>query len=257
MNKGIMMQPAENSCLIIYDLSQRIEYSPVSSVLELVVSFTHSAAAHLYWMDPAAYELRLVSASSTSEDCRIPRVSLEFPKMAQRWLLDLPQAAVVPAGDANFARFPETVASEFSSLLAFPLRAREPGKEDKLAGILTLCRKDARSFTAQEMEAVGKLVDALAASMKELDRQGEVGLLREKLRSARQENSLLERRLAERKLVDRAKGLLQIHYGWTEEDAYYHIRKTSRQQRTPMGIIAQRIIDVSAAREAERERLTA
>ncbi len=81
--------------------------------------------------------------------------------------------------------------------------------------------------------------------------------LREKLRSARQENSLLERRLAERKLVERAKGLLQAHYGWTEEDAYYHIRRTSRQQRTPMALIAQRIIDLSAAKEVERERLSA
>jgi hypothetical protein len=257
MNKSIVMQPAENSCLIIYDLSQRIDYSPVSSVLELIVSFTHSAAAHLYWMDPAAYELRLVSASSTPEDSRIPRVSLEFPKITQRWLLDLPQAAVVPAGNPNFARFPETVASGFSCLLAFPLRVREPAREERLAGILTVCRKDVRSFAAADIETAGKLVDALVASMKELDRQSELGLLREKLRSARQENSLLERRLAERKLVDRAKGLLQIHYGWTEEDAYYHIRKTSRQQRTPMGIIAQRIIDVSAARDAERERLTA
>jgi AmiR/NasT family two-component response regulator len=57
--------------------------------------------------------------------------------------------------------------------------------------------------------------------------------------------------------VERAKGLLQVHYEWTEEDAYYHLRRTSRQQRTPMAVIAQMVIDVIAAKEAEGERMSA
>jgi hypothetical protein len=238
--------------MIIYDFGQRIEYSPVSSVLDLVVSTLESAAAHLYWMDPVAYELRLVSASSTKEDSRIPRIGLEFPSAVKRWLEGFPQGGIASPGDPNFARFPETIAFEFSSLLAFPLR-----EENQLVGILTLCRKDARAFGRVEMEFVGKLSDALVAAMKDYARRNEVDSLREKLRSARQENALLEKRLAERKLVERAKGLLQMHYGWTEEDAYYHLRKTSRQQRTPMALIAQRIIDVTAAKEMDRERLSA
>ena len=77
------------------------------------------------------------------------------------------------------------------------------------------------------------------------------------MRSAREENLLLERRLAERKVIERAKGLLQLHNGCSEEDAYYYIRRTSRQQRTPMVAIAQRIIDLSTARQLERQRLSA
>lgn len=252
MNRSLAQQPVGNDWLFIHDLNKRIEYSPVSSVLDLLVSITRSDAAHLYWLDPAAHELRLVSASSALEDYRIPRVSLELRSETKRWLESVRDGIVVPADDPNFSCFPETITSGLSNLLAFPLRA-----EEKLAGILTLSRKDSRRYGAGEMAAVGKLGDALVAAMKEFDRRGEVEVLREKLRSARQENSLLERRLAERKLVERAKGLLQAHYGWTEEDAYYHIRRTSRQQRTPMGVIAQRILDVTAAKEIERERLSA
>lgn len=69
------------------------------------------------------------------------------------------------------------------------------------------------------------------------------------LHSLRRENQLLEKRLAERKIMERAKGLLQLHYGWTEEDAYYHLRRTSRQQRTPMSVIAQRVIEGVDAKE--------
>jgi GAF domain-containing protein len=152
------------------------------------------------------------------EDSRIPR-----------------DAAVLSSGDPP----PETV--------GFPLRA-----EGKLAGVLTLSRKDSRGYTDVEIEAIGKLGATLVAAMNDLDRRREVELLRERLRSARQANVLLEKRLAERKLVERAKGLLQEKYGWTEEEAYYYIRRTSRQQRTPMGSIAQRIIEVVVTDEGER-----
>jgi len=39
--------------------------------------------------------------------------------------------------------------------------------------------------------------------------------------------------LEDRKLVERAKGLLQTRYQWTEERAYFHIRRLSRQKRVP------------------------
>jgi uroporphyrinogen-III synthase len=58
----------------------------------------------------------------------------------------------------------------------------------------------------------------------------------------------LSRKLADRKLFDRAKGLLQVAYQWTEEQAYLHIRRTSRQSRRPMRDIAQEIIGLAENR---------
>ena len=57
----------------------------------------------------------------------------------------------------------------------------------------------------------------------------------------------LSRKLADRKLFDRAKGLLQVSYQWTEEQAYLHLRRTSRQRRTPMRDIAREIIDLGGS----------
>jgi AmiR/NasT family two-component response regulator len=48
--------------------------------------------------------------------------------------------------------------------------------------------------------------------------------------------------LEDRKLFDRAKGVLHARFGWTEEEAYYHLRRTSRQTRAPMRSIAQHVI---------------
>jgi two-component system, response regulator PdtaR len=55
------------------------------------------------------------------------------------------------------------------------------------------------------------------------------------------EKGELERRLEERKLVERAKGLLQQE-GATEESAYLQIRRTSRQRRVTMAVTAKEII---------------
>jgi AmiR/NasT family two-component response regulator len=57
----------------------------------------------------------------------------------------------------------------------------------------------------------------------------------------------LSRKLADRKLFDRAKGLLQVNYQWSEEEAYLHLRRTSRQRRQPMREIAREIIDLAGS----------
>ena len=136
--------------LIVHDLSQVLECAAVSPVLDLAVSMSRSDAARVYWVDPGAYELRLVSASSTLEDSRISRVSREFAAAAIEWLKELDRAGVLSERDAYFASFPETAASQVSSLLVFPLR-----EEEKLAGVLTVSRRKCRRSRRTEWKCWG------------------------------------------------------------------------------------------------------
>jgi uroporphyrinogen-III synthase len=58
-----------------------------------------------------------------------------------------------------------------------------------------------------------------------------------------QEETLeMKRQLETRKLVERAKGILQQRYGLTEEDAYLRLRNESRRLRRPMKDLAEAII---------------
>jgi ANTAR domain len=61
----------------------------------------------------------------------------------------------------------------------------------------------------------------------------------------------LMRQLADQKLLDRAKGLLQSRYGWSEEQAYLYLRRLSRQNRVPKRESAQWVIENGGARRAE------
>jgi uroporphyrinogen-III synthase len=58
-----------------------------------------------------------------------------------------------------------------------------------------------------------------------------------------QEETLeMKRQLEARKLVERAKGILQSKYNLTEEDAYLKLRGESRRLRRPMRDLAEAII---------------
>jgi AmiR/NasT family two-component response regulator len=147
------------------------------------------------------------------------------------------RAMVVTRDQPEFGCFPMTGTDAY---LVLPLQS-----EDKLAGALMLAWNAARELNKTEEDLASSFGKALAATMREVE------VLRERLRTARQENALLEKKLEERKFMERAKGLLQAHYNWKEENAYYHLRRLSRQQRIPMAVVSQRVIEMIGSKEQE------
>lgn len=62
------------------------------------------------------------------------------------------------------------------------------------------------------------------------------------MRRLRRELHVVSERLGKRKLVERAKGILQVRHGWSEQQAYEHLRKLSRQRRKNMADTAQELL---------------
>jgi response regulator NasT len=60
--------------------------------------------------------------------------------------------------------------------------------------------------------------------------------------AARRERDTLEVRLEERKVIERAKGLLMESRGLSEKDAYRFLQKTSQDKNTPMVDLARKIL---------------
>jgi len=96
-------------------------------------------------------------------------------------------------------------------------------------GIANFCRARAMALPPRELSFLLSLSLPLGALL-----NGEA--VRERLERATQ-------LLADRKVLERAKGLLQANLGWSEEDAYLHIRRLSRQSRIPMRDIAREVIE--------------
>jgi response regulator NasT len=63
------------------------------------------------------------------------------------------------------------------------------------------------------------------------------------LAGARATASQAERQLAERKLIERAKGILMRRTGSTEAEAYRILQRSSQDRATPMVVLAQAVLD--------------
>ncbi len=61
-------------------------------------------------------------------------------------------------------------------------------------------------------------------------------------RRARQERETLQTKLDERKVIERAKGLLMDSRGFSEQEAYRFLQKTSQDRNTPMVDLARKIV---------------
>ena len=115
--------------------------------------------------------------------------------------------------------------------------------EDRLAAVLILTAFSQRDLIVQARDA-----GALAYLVKPFQRSDlvpaiEVALGRfAELRALQEQSADLEERLANRKLLDRAKGILMDECGLGEQDAFRFIQTTAMAERTTMRQVAERII---------------
>ena len=126
--------------------------------------------------------------------------------------------------DWRFEHLPEFRKHRFSGVVSIPLQ-----DAGEVVGVANFCRALPVALPPRQLSFLLSLSLPLGALL-----NGEA--IRERLERATQ-------LLADRKILARAKGLLQVNLGWSEEEAYLHIRRLSRASRTPMRDIAREVIE--------------
>jgi uroporphyrinogen-III synthase len=137
------------------------------------------------------------------------------------------------AGDTRFKAFNDLPEDRFEAFLSVPLLSR-----GKLVGVINVQHRKPHEHTQREIQllsTIGFLVGA------------EIEMAR--LEMEREE---LSDRLETRKVVDRAKGILQRDLKIDEESAYAALRKQSRQKRRSMRELAEAIVLSDELRRAGR-----
>jgi signal transduction protein with GAF and PtsI domain len=127
------------------------------------------------------------------------------------------------SGDPRFQRFNELPEDRFEAFLSVPLLSR-----GSLVGVINLQNRARHHYSAHEitlLSTIGLLVGA------------EVEMAR-----LEKENAELAQRLEVRKLVERAKGILQQDLKIGEQEAYLMLQKQSQQRRLSMKQLAEAIV---------------
>ena len=97
-----------------------------------------------------------------------------------------------------------------------------------MIGTINIYSREVRPFNEDEMGFVNVVAGQAAIAIEN------ARLMSETLE--------MKRTLEARKLIERAKGILQQKYGLTEEEAYLRLRNESRRLRRPMRDLAEAVI---------------
>lgn len=204
----------------------------IHPLLELSLAQTNSQGVYLYRLDRDPDGLKLIAWSGRAVS-DIESFDVELRPQAAGWHRDNLTAVMLDRDawrDWRFERFPEFLRNRFQAAASIPLL-----DGGAVVGITNICRLAPAAYQPREAAFLRSLSLPLGALLAH-------STVRAKLESELED---LSRKLADRKLLDRAKGLLQAGNQWTEEQAYLHIRRTSRQRRAPMRDIAQEIIGLA------------
>jgi uroporphyrinogen-III synthase len=224
-----MAHPSDASDIeTLHEIGRRLATDdPLHQVLARVVQFVSSIVScdscFLYVLENDELVLR---ASRHPHPDVVDRLSLRMGQGITGWVAAHRQPVAIDTHafeDARFQVFNELPEDRYEAFLSVPITSRS-----KLVGVLNLQHRQTHEHTKREIQLlamIGVLVGA------------EIELARLEV-----ENTQLAERLEERKVIDRAKGILQRELGLTEEAAYLAIQRQSRQSRKSKKEIAEAVI---------------
>jgi len=220
--------PTEDAGIaLLHGVATRLAAADLHEVLADVVVFITTVvrcdSCFLYVLEGEDLVLR---ASKNPHPEAIDRLKLKVGQGITGWVAKHCEPVAVASNasrDPRFQLFNELPEDRFESFLSVPLLSR-----GRLVGVINLQNRDAHVYSEQEarlLSMIGVLVGA------------EVEMAR-----LESENSELSKQLEARKLVERAKGILQQELKISEQAAYAMLQRQSQERRKSMREIADAIV---------------
>ncbi|HTS63478.1 MAG TPA: GAF domain-containing protein [Candidatus Acidoferrales bacterium] len=207
----------------------------LQTIAEMVADRLEAPVCSVMLVDEDRQELVITAARCSSEDY-LHRMPLKIEdSLIGRVVRERAPILIPNVLEEKQYRYPELARKTgLASLLSVPMFTR-----DKVIGTINIYTREVHQFAEDEVGFVKALAGQAAIAIE----------------NARLMSEALEakRALETRKVVERAKGIMQVKYGLTEEDAYLKLRNESRRLRRPMRDLAEAII---LADELEKQRQT-
>jgi signal transduction protein with GAF and PtsI domain len=206
-------------------------------VLDRVVEFASALvkcdSCLIYVLEGGHMVLR---ASKNAHPDIVDRLKLRVGEGITGWVAEHHEPVAISekaAHDPRFQFFHELPEDSYEAFLSVPLMCR-----GRVVGTINLQHRRPHIHKPKEIQLISAIGFLVGAEI-ELARMEEV-------------NSNLADQLQTRKVVERAKGILQRELGLSEEQCYLALQKQSRQKRKAMKEIAEAIILGEEVRENTR-----
>jgi uroporphyrinogen-III synthase len=213
---------------VLHEIGSRIAAAdPLHDVLGRVVDFVSSVvpcdSCFVYVLEEGDLVLR---ASKTPHPDVVDRLKMRVGQGITGWVAEHRQPVAVGHNaftDPRFQTFNDLPEDRYEAFLSVPLLSR-----GKLVGVINLQHRQPHDYSRQDIQLISTIGFFVGA---------EIEMARLEV-----ENTELSERLETRKIVERAKGILQRDLGVTEEEAYLTIQRQSRQRRKAKKEIAEAIV---------------
>ncbi|MGC2160897.1 MAG: uroporphyrinogen-III synthase [Silvibacterium sp.] len=217
-----------NAIQLMHDIGRRMASSdPFHAVLNQIVSFIETLlscdSCFIYVLEDSQLVLR---ASKNPHPDVIDHLGLKIGQGITGWVAEHREPVFIDSGalhDPRFTLFTNLPEDSFEAFLSVPILAR-----GGLVGVINVQHRQPHHYTPWEVQTIS-MVGFLVGAEIEMAR-------------LESEKDALTGQLESRKLIERAKGLLQRDHGIKEEEAYRMMQKESRQRRKSMREISEAVI---------------
>jgi signal transduction protein with GAF and PtsI domain len=220
--------PPASEIDILHDIGSRFAASdPLHVVLDRVVQFVTAViqcdSCFIYVLEEDTLVLR---ASKNPHSDVVDRLTIGVGQGITGWVAEHRQPVAVGCHafeDPRFKVFNELPEDRYEAFLSVPVLCR-----GRLVAVINVQHRQPREHTRSDIQLIATIGFLVGAEIE--------------LARLETENSELSEQLETRKVVDRAKGVLQRDLGITEEEAYLTIQRQSRQRRKSKKEIAEAIL---------------
>lgn len=211
----------------LHEIGTQVASGELHNVLERVVEFVTGAvkcdSCLVYLLEGNDLVLR---ASKNPHPDVVDRLKLQMGQGITGWVAQHREPVAIPrkaSEDPRFQFFNELPEDRFEAFLSVPILCR-----DRLVGVINVQHRQPHIYNRRAIQLISTAGFLVGAAIE--------------LARLESENLQLSEELETRKLVERAKGILQRDLKLTEEEAYLTLQRESRQRRKPMKAIAEAVL---------------
>jgi uroporphyrinogen-III synthase len=204
----------------------------LGEVVRLTVQATACDACLVYLIDRDTNEV-VLRASQLPHAGALDTLRMKVGEGVTGWVAEHKSIVALSSNagsDARFKRFQGLIEDTYEAFLSVPMIS-----DGDLIGVVNVHHRKTHEHDREEIAALVFIGEQLGVAISK-------SLLQEENARLMEQSLEIKRELETRKLVERAKGILQQRHAITEEEAYLRLRNQSRRLRRPMKELAQAII---------------
>lgn len=230
---------AEPGVDFLHELGSRMAAaSPLRDVLMRIVDFASAVvkcdSCFVYVLEDDELVLR---ASKNPHLSELDQLKLHVGQGITGWVAQHRRPVAVTQNafhDPRFQFFNELPEDRYEAFLSVPILCR-----DRLIGVINLQHRAPHSYTKREIRLISTIGFLVGAEIE--------------MARLEQTSIHLSEELQARKFIERAKGILQRELQLTEQEAYFRLRRQSRQLRKSMKEVAEVIVNEGTTRGWEKK----